>query len=83
MRKRFQVKRGLVGSSDLSRVKSVKAILELNHKEFVKNVSLIAIEVKEKREPLPNTLVRVLYGGKYILCEYRIVKAAKYNNYTL
>ena len=48
MRKRFQVKRGIVGSSDYARVKSNKAILELNHKEFVKNVSLMAIEVKEK-----------------------------------
>ena len=83
MRKRFQVKRGIVGSSDYARVKSNKAILELNHKEFVKNVSLMAIEVKERREPSPNTLVKVLCGGKYILCEYRIVKAAKYNNYTL
>ena len=83
MRQRFQVKRGLVGSSDLSRVKSVKAILELNHKEFVKNVSLMAIEVKERREPSPNTLVRVLCGGKYVSCEYRIVKSAKYTNYIL
>ena len=83
MRKRFQVKRGIVGSSDYARVKSNKAILELNHKEFVKNVSLMAIEVKEKWEPTPDTIVRVLCGGKYILCEYKVVKAAKYNNYTL
>ena len=83
MRKRFQVKRGIVGSSDYARVKSNKAILELNHKEVVKNVSLMTIEVKERSEPSPDTLVRVLCGGKYILCEYKVVKAAKYNNYTL
>lgn len=82
-RKRFQVKSGIVGSSDYARVKSNKAILELNHKEFVKNVSLMAIEVKERKEPSPDTLVKVLCGGKYILCEYKVVKAAKYNNYTL
>ena len=83
MRKRFQVKRGIVGSSDYARVKSNKAILELNHKEFVKNVSLMTFKEVEKKEPSPNTIVRVLCGGKYILCEYRVVKAAKYNNYTL
>jgi hypothetical protein len=82
-RKTFKVRRTIVGSSDFSRVKSHRADLELNHKEFVKNVSLMAIEVKEISEPSPDTLVRVLCGGKYILCEYKVVKAAKYNNYTL
>lgn len=45
-RKRFTVKRGLVGSSDISRVKSMRATLELNHKELELNTSFMAIEVK-------------------------------------
>ena len=83
MRKRFQVKGGIVGSSDYSRVKSHRATLELNHKEFVKNVSLMAIEVKERKELSPTTIVQVLCNGKYISCEYDVVRKAKYNNYTL
>jgi len=82
-RKTFKVKRGIVGSSDYARVRSNRAILELNHKEFIKNVSLMTIEVKEKWEPTPDTIVRVLCGGKYVSCEYRIVKNAKYTNYIL
>ena len=83
MRKRFQVKGGIVGSSDYSRVKSHRATLELNHKEFVKNVSLISFKEVERKELSPTTIVQVLCNGKYISCEYDVVRKAKYNNYTL
>ena len=84
VRKRIQVKSSsLVGSSDFTRVKSKRAILELNHKEFVKNFNLMTInkssENTSKKEPSPNTMVKVLIRGKYISVEYAIAKAAKYN----
>ena len=72
----------LVGSSDFTRIKSKRAILELNHKEFEKNVSLMTFkepsEKPVKKEPLPTTIVKVLLCGKYINVEYAIAKAAKY-----
>lgn len=66
-RKRFTVKRGIVGSSDYARVKSNKAILELNHKEFKElNTSFMAIEVKATKP--------VVITEAYLLSMYKEVK---------
>lgn len=67
-RKKIKVKRGLVGSSDISRVKSMRAILELNHKELEEsnlNTSFMAIKVEAK--PLVIT-------EEYLLRTYKEVK---------
>ena len=83
-RPKFKVNSSLVGSSELARVKSAEAIRQMNHREFEKNVALMAIkEPSEKKEPRPNTVVKVLCGGKYIACQYSIVKKAGYKNWKL
>ena len=86
-RKRMQVRSSsLVGSSDFTRVKSKRAILELNHKEFEKNLSMMTFKKsseKSSKEPAPNTIVKVLILGKYISMQYSVVKAAGYNNWML
>lgn len=85
MRKTFKVKRGIVGSSDYSRVKSNRADLELNHKKFVNSplyTALVAV-TKPSREPSPETIVKVAINGKWITMEYSVVKAAGYKNWEL
>lgn len=84
MRKKFQIKSSLVGSSELTRVKSAEAIRQMNHREFAKNVSLMTfLEPTDGKEPKPNTVVKVFCGGKYIACQYSIVKKAGYKNWKL
>jgi hypothetical protein len=80
MRKRFQVRGGIVGSSDYSRVKATRAILELNHKEFENShIALMAKSIPvESYEPSPNTLVSFMFGGKIMKEKYSIVKSAGY-----
>lgn len=85
-RKRFQVKRGIVGSSDMRRVKSNRAELSLNHKQFVgselynaANSSNAASSSSD--EPLPTQMVEVLVCSKWIKMQYSVVKAAGFTNW--
>lgn len=83
-RKRFQVKRGIVGSSDMRRVKSNRAELSLNHKQFVGSElynAANAASSSSDNEPLPSQMVLVLVGDKYMPMEYSVVKRAKYPNW--
>lgn len=76
-RKRIKVKSATIaGSSDYGRIKAKRAILEENHR---KNASFFA-SIKEKpvKEPLPNTLVKVLICGKQISIPYLVVKSTGY-----
>ena len=71
-----------MGSSDYSRVKANRAILELNHKEFENsNIALLckSMPVEGPKEPSPNTLVRVKCFGKYITCTYATAKSAGFS----
>jgi hypothetical protein len=81
MRKRIQIRGGLVGSSDFTRVMSHRASLELNHKEFENShLALMAksITVESSSEPSPNTMVAFMYCGTVMKAEYHIVKSAGY-----
>ena len=87
-RPRFEVRRGIQGSSDFRRVKSNRASIELGHKEFVSSdlssnaVSASAHTVKSsEKEPLPTQMVEVLVRGKWIEMQYSIVKAAGFKNW--
>lgn len=84
-RKRFQVKRGIVGSSDMRRVKSNRAELSLNHKQFVGSELYDAVNSNaassSKKEPLPSQMVEVLIRGKWIEMQYSVVKAAGFKNW--
>lgn len=78
-RKRVQVKSAtIVGSSDYDRMRIKKVLLEENHR---KNVGFFA-SIKEKpstvKEPLPNTLVKVIICDKQLSIPYSVVKAAGY-----
>lgn len=83
MRKRIQIRGGLVGSSDFTRVMSHRASLELNHKQFEN--SHLALMAKsfpmESKEPTPETLVHVFCISRYILCPYSTVKNAGFTNW--
>ena len=83
MRKRIQIRGGLVGSSDFTRVMSHRASLELNHKQFEN--SHLALMAKsfpvESKEPSPETLVHVFCINRYILCAYGTVKSAGFTNW--
>jgi hypothetical protein len=71
-----------VGSSDFTRVKSYRASLELNHKEFENSsIALLckSMPVEGLKEPSPNTLVRVKCFGKYITCTYATAKSAGFS----
>ena len=84
MRKRFQVKRGIVGSSDMRRVKSNRAELSLNHKQFVGSElynAANAASSSSDNEPLPSQMVEVLVFNKWITMEYSAVKAAGFTNW--
>lgn len=81
MRKRIQIRGGLVGSSDFTRVMSHRASLELNHKEFENShLALMAksITVESSSEPSPNTIVSFMFGGRIMKEKYSIVKSAGY-----
>ena len=87
-RPRFEVRRGIQGSSDFRRVKSNRASIELGHKEFVSSdlssnaVSAPKQTVKSsEKEPLPSQMVEVLVRGKWIEMQYSIVKAAGFKNW--
>jgi hypothetical protein len=87
-RPRFEVRRGIQGSSDFRRVKSNRASMELGHKEFVSSdlcsntVSAPKQTVKSsEKEPLPSQMVEVLVRGKWIKMQYSIVKAAEFPNW--
>ena len=72
-----------MASSDYSRVKSHRAALELNHEQFEN--SHLALMAKsfpmEKREPTPETLVKVFCINRYISCPYGIVKSSGFTNW--
>lgn len=84
-RKRIQVRRGIVGSSDMRRVKSNRAELSLNHKQFVGselyNAANSNAASSSEKEPLPSQMVEVLVRGKWIEMQYSIVKAAGFKNW--
>ena len=87
-RPRFEVRRGIQGSSDFRRVKSNRASMELGHKDFLASdlsnntVSAPKQTVKSsEKEPLPSQMVLVLVGDKYMPMEYSVVKRAKYPNW--
>lgn len=80
MRQKIKIKRGLVGSSDVSKLKARKACLELAHKEFVSSElhsALMAVSVTPK-EPQPDELVAVKVFGKWITMPYGTVKSAQF-----
>ena len=86
MRKRIQVRRGIVGSSDMRRVKSNRAELSLNHKQFVGSelfnaANSNAVSSSDDNEPLPTQKVQVCICDKWITMEYSTVKAAGYKNW--
>lgn len=86
MRPRTKINTSLVGSSDMRRVRAKNAILEANHREFVGSelhTALMAVKLPAKKEPAPETLVQVKCCDKWVVVEYRVVKAAKYNNYKM
>ena len=87
-RPRFEVKRGIQGSSDFRRVKSNRASMELGHKDFLASdlsnntVSAPKQTVKSsEKEPLPSQMVEVLVCSKWIKMQYSVVKAAGFTNW--
>lgn len=72
MRKRFKIKSNLAGSSEVSRIKSAKAIRELNHKTFtlVGYSSDGVEEVTRKSKTTPQTVEITLFGEVKITISY-------------
>ena len=70
-RKRFKVRTNLAGSSEVSRLKSAKAIRELNHKAFslVGHSSEIVEEVARKPKA-PKMVEITLWGGIKVTITY-------------
>lgn len=84
-RPRFEVRRGIQGSSDMRRVRSNRAELSLNHKQFVGSelynaANSNAVSSSEK-EPLPTQMVEVLVFNKWTKMQYSVVKAAGFKNW--
>lgn len=88
MRKRIQVRRGIVGSSDMRRVKSNRAELSLNHKQFVGSelfnaANSNAVSSSDEKEPSPTQMVEVLIFDKWTKMQYSVVKAAGFTHWRI
>ena len=79
-RPRIKVKVGLLGSSDMTRVKSRDVALEKAHKEFLHSSFFSKAQRVQLEEPSPDTMVRPwnpfkqCFDSKKI--PYRVVKSA-------
>lgn len=78
MRNRIKVNTSLAGSSDFTRVKSARAIREINHEQFINSEMFMAISQKEPvvvKEPSPNTMVHINVWGKDMQVPYETAKS--------
>ena len=84
-RERITIRLGLVGSSDMERVKSYKASLEQAHKVFQElrkeTAAISNMAVSQQPQiiiPKDHVLVRVSIWGKLVQVPYEIAKGAEY-----
>lgn len=80
MRNRIKVNSALAGSSDFTRVKSARAIREINHEQFINSELFMAISQREKpviNEPSPSTMVHINVWGRDMRVPYEVAKSMK------